>query len=287
MKVRKSALELPDVHEILKLIHERESPRLAGSPGWLDKNLDIFMHFGAMCKALKVDDFTKTYQKVHTEEELKDYVEHVESLKSMLLDALDKRNLDSTLAKAVYSQLGEVDDLERADAIFVYGAPSNIRVEHASRLYLQGLAPKLVISGKGPNWAKRHDQTEAERMAKQAIKLGVSKKDILLEPLSLTMADNVKRTLDLFDSKNVMPNKLIVVTSEFNMLRAYIQWHRFPERPIKILRAAPPVQDKDKSQDNWHTNVAGRNIVINEYSKIVFEACVESIFLNKKLDHIT
>ncbi|MBQ9724889.1 MAG: YdcF family protein, partial [Neisseriaceae bacterium] len=98
-------------------------------------------------------------------------------------------------ARVLYESRLQTPD--KADAIIVLGAaayyqkPSPVfeeRIRHAVNLYQQGKAKKIIFTGGTP---KKGYSTEAEVGAKWAMKNGVSKKDILLEPTSRNTFDNL------------------------------------------------------------------------------------------------
>jgi hypothetical protein len=184
--------------------------------------------------------------------------------------------LPNPISLAVYEALAQEDDLTAADAIFVFGAPSNARIDKAIELHKDGYAPRIIISGKGPNWAGSVDLSEAQRMADYAIAEGVAEHSIIVEPLAPTIPDNVKRTLDVFDNMNWYPGKLIIVSTSFVLLRSYVDWKKFSPQDIDLIRVAPQLIDENKGPDLWHTNTDGLHAVINEYAKIFGESCVDS-----------
>ena len=118
-------------------------------------------------------------------------------------------------------------------------------------------------------------------MCRRAIELGVPAEAVQTETESITLADNVKRTLDMFDKEKRFPESLIIVSSPFTMLRSYTEWMKFPSQPINIIRASAEIQDQNKSRELWHTNDDGRNVVLNEYTKIFGESCVDYYLKNK------
>ena len=197
------------------------------------------------------------------------------------IQALSEGAFDPELLERVYGSLAEQDEAEVVDLIFVFGAPSNARVEKAVDLYKLGLAPKILISGRGPNWDKAVTSTEAEMMGRRAEELGVPASDIFLETKAVSIPDNVKRGVDLLAKESINPEKIIIVASAFGLLRASIDWKKFAPYPIKLVKASPPILDPNLGKELWHTNEAGRRVVINEYAKIVNEAIIDELVLSE------
>jgi len=106
----------------------------------------------------------------------------------------------------LYDYLSEEDLLEKADLIFVFGAKQMFRIEKAVDLYKEGYAGKILVSGRSPSYENNNAMSEAEIFENFAIKHGVPKKDIITEKESITMPDNVKRSLNLLERKNI-PHK--------------------------------------------------------------------------------
>ena len=97
------------------------------------------------------------------------------------------------------------------------------RVWHAARLYRQGLAPKIVVSGGlSPGLESRKDiQTEAEAMKSLLIDLGVPSSAIVLEEKSRNTRENARHTKAQLGSQ-----KAALVTSAFHMPRSLQNFER-------------------------------------------------------------
>lgn len=97
------------------------------------------------------------------------------------------------------------------------------RVWHAARLFKQGLAPVIIVSGgKGPGLERREDiASEAVTMRGLLIDLGVPRHAIVLEEQSRTTRENASFTSSLAGDKPVA-----LVTSAFHMPRAYATFRR-------------------------------------------------------------
>ncbi len=118
---------------------------------------------------------------------------------------------------------------------------------------------------------------EAERMADFAIQAGVPTDRIIVEPVAVSIPDNVKRTLDLFDETEFWPQKLIIVSSMHTLLRSTIDWLKFSRRPLSVVRVAPPLVNPGLGREQWAHNDFGRRLVVNEYAKIVNEAIIDEL----------
>src|ERR1700745_3308880 len=88
--------------------------------------------------------------------------------------------------------------LEKADCILVLGSHDLRVAERAAELYLQQWAPMIIFSGGLGNFTKEMwTETEADLFAAIAIKMGVPKKDILIENRSTNTGENILFTQQL------------------------------------------------------------------------------------------
>lgn len=247
------------------------------------ENIDILEPFRLFCRGLGVTDmFDRLGMPIRSEHDLAVAVALQAQVKTDILTRMEQmESFDLDLMRSVYDALAQTDELRPADAIFVFGAPSNARIDMAVEIYDAGYAPKIAISGCGPNWQEGVDGTEAERMADRARQLGVPDEAFIIEKVAPTIPDNAKRTIDLFEATDFQPKSLIIVSSAFVMLRSYIEWMKYTPWDIRLIRIAPPLIDQNKGPELWHTNIDGRNVVINEYAKIFGEACVDEYLASK------
>lgn len=94
------------------------------------------------------------------------------------------------------------------------------RVQKASDLYFQGIAPRILMSGRWSVYREKHRpiMTEAEAMARYAMHLGVPRSAILKEEQSNSTKSNAQYVYQSF----LLPRrwkKLVVVTSDFHLAR--------------------------------------------------------------------
>lgn len=91
------------------------------------------------------------------------------------------------------------------------------RIWHAARLYKEGLAPKIIVSGgRSPGLEKRTDlQTEAQSMALLLNDLGIPSTALVLEEEARSTRENARFTKTL-----VKTDRVALVTSAFHMARS-------------------------------------------------------------------
>jgi len=126
------------------------------------------------------------------------------------------------------------------NAIVVLGGVEG-RVEHALKLYQQGLADYIIVSGGIGPFSKDPNKTEAEIMADYLIKFGVPEDRIWIENESTNTSENVHNTMSIiiheaFDHPGIPVNP-IVVTSSFHLKRTLALF----EEELWSFRFAPMI----------------------------------------------
>jgi uncharacterized SAM-binding protein YcdF (DUF218 family) len=157
------------------------------------------------------------------------------------------------------------DELQRADLALVFGHcdpdVARRRASHAASLYGRQLVPRLLFSGGGP--AVADGTPEAERMASEALALGVPPEAVLVEPRSQNTYENVKNSLALLREQYLLPNigVMLLVSCPWHMRRVLLlSKHLFPPS-IRLLCC--PHQERC-TESTWHDSVDCRRFVRDE-----------------------
>lgn len=282
-KIRISAQELPDVHEILEIIRLKESQRRAVRRDFIEVHKDKFSAFRNLCVQCGAPDLYGMDTNIKSEEELSFLVEKQEEMKVAIRDFLNDPNsrLDKRTLQEVFDSLVRADEPSGSNMIFVFGALSNVRVDLAAQLYKDGVADTIMISGRGPNWGDDSVPSEASRMSEVAIQHGVNPSDIILEENAITLPDNVKRSLDVLDERGFIPHKVTIIAANFSLLRARMEWYKYPDEPIEIVAISPEPVNPDNTSARWFLNPESTNLVLNEYAKIFGEVCIDNLLFNE------
>jgi|SRR5215469_15766630 len=113
-----------------------------------------------------------------------------------------------------YLRLGA--PLERREAIVAFGGRDLRVADRAAQLWLDGWAPKLVLSGGlGYYTSQIWHEPEAHKFRRVAIERGVDPGAILIEDRSRNSGENVIRTRELLDQHGITLRNAICVQKPY------------------------------------------------------------------------
>lgn len=176
-------------------------------------------------------------------------------------------NMEVGLFEDAYAYLAEEDKPEFSDYIYVFGAKTPLRIERAVELYKEGLAPKIIVSGRGPFYGEATVSTEAERYAALALKAGVPEEALIVEKKSITIPDNVRRTLNMMDARKMPYGSLIIVNSPYVQRRGWCVWKKHTPDRVSIYRVNSGTGERFSS-GAWYKNGDGLKVVLGEFVKL-------------------
>ena len=137
------------------------------------------------------------------------------------------RGVDSKMnvldaAKVVWDYHHVNHALRKADCIMALGSNDTRVAEHAARLYLDGWAPLLVMSGGLGNFtAGKWEKPEADTFKDIAVAAGVPAGRILVENRSTNTGENVKFTRAMLEQRGISPASFILVQKPFMERRTF------------------------------------------------------------------
>jgi hypothetical protein len=270
IQLRKSGAELPSADEVLAIL-KKESPRKAVRFDFLSTHSSLFeAHHELSLLAGSDDSWTTNYPAITLEQ----LAEQIDRCQAKLTRYIQEHNDPRMLYKKLYKSLIPPEDLSKSDVIFVFGAASNARIERAIELYKNGVAPKIIISGHRPFYSQ-NQESEASRMLKVAIDSGVPPEHVIFEEASITLPDNVKKTLDLLEQENWQPASITIVATNFVLQRALMDWYKFTPWNIAIKTVAAHPQSLRFTEDGWYKDKEATALVLNEYVKLVYESKID------------
>lgn len=149
-----------------------------------------------------------------------------------------------------------------ADAIVaVSGGDTSARTDEAIKLYKNGWAPKLILSGAAQD---KSGPSNAEAMGRQAEAAGVPSNAIILEDQSETTQQNAEKTQTIFEENGI--NSVILVISAYHERRASLE---FAARSQNVLVRRHPVAADSQWSGWWWLTPQGWYLALSEIVKII------------------
>lgn len=264
---RSDSTQLPSAIELLDIL-TKESQRKAVRFDFIQKNDAIFEPYRHLTTRAKGDASWLTQ---YADLPLDTLVEKISMNHALLAQHIQTSPQDQELFIKLYQALIPQDDLSPSEAIFVFGAASNARIQRAVELYH---ANKIIISGNSPHYVEGA-QSEASRMAAYAREQGIPDEHLMLEEASVTLPDNVKRTIDLMESVNWRPTSLTIVATNFVLTRARMEWYKFCPWDIEIKPVSAHPQSEKFTAEGWFKHEDAVALVLNEYAKLILESRID------------
>jgi uncharacterized SAM-binding protein YcdF (DUF218 family) len=146
----------------------------------------------------------------------------------------------------------------RADAIVVLGGgtlgqgyprlysevnEAGDRLLYAARLYRNGVAPRIVLSGGSARLVGEPTITDAESMADVLIDVGIPEEVLVLEGTSRNTAENARETQRILEEQGL--ERIVLVTSALHMPRAVSVFRKLG------LDVVPAPTDFHVTQHGW------------------------------------
>jgi hypothetical protein len=263
MQKRKNHTQIADKDELVAMIDS----------GGKRKPLreESFVDYSTVIKWLEYLDIDPSY---FTKQDfsLKDYnKESIDFIKyktiKLTLEKVREKQL-LTILKEVTNYLNPYKEIQKSDIIFVFGGKDINRIKKGIELYKLGFAPKILVSGRSPFYVEAYGISEAERFKDRAIKSGIPEEAILIENQSVNISDNIKRSLDLLDEKQIPYKSIIQVIAWYAQRRAWGTLMRYSVNGTESQMVNPESSDPELTRDNWYKTKKGIEIVINEFFKM-------------------
>lgn len=139
--------------------------------------------------------------------------------------------------------------IEKADCILVLGSHDTRVANRGAELYLEGRAPVLLFSGGLGNVTKGiWTETEADKFAAIAVRLGVPPESILIENQSTNTGENILFSQKLLQEKGLDPQTFIVVQKPYMERRSYATFKKhWPDK--KLIVTSPQIPFSEYAND--------------------------------------
>ena len=158
------------------------------------------------------------------------------------------------------------DRIEPADVILIPGCSQKQLIEHAVKLYQEGISPYILPSG-GYNSKLTNYNSEWEFLYENAKKLGIPNSSILKEDKASNTFENAKFSLDILRKKDIKVRKAILVCKSYHARRAFLTYATIFPSDVSIL-VSPVIDGRNIRKDNWFMDNDKIHIVMSEVVKI-------------------
>ena len=171
------------------------------------------------------------------------------------------------LAKILWNYHLLNHQMVKSDCILTLGSHDLRVANRAAELYLQGLAPLLIMSGGLGNVTKGvWTVPEADQFAQIAIKMGVPEKDILIENKSTNTGENIQFTGELLKANQLDPQSFIVVQKPYMERRSFATFKK--HWPDKELVVTSPQLSFDEYPNEEISKERVINIMVGDLQRI-------------------
>lgn len=180
--------------------------------------------------------------------------------------------------KSITSYLAEEDSPVESNIIVIFGSSDVSRVEKGVELWTKNVAPLILITG-GQPFYKEEKVPEAILFARHAIKLGVPKDKIIVEPNSINIPDNVKTTLNLLDNLGIdyTSKGITAVSAWFTNQRIWSHFMKLSPEDGKFYKTSPYIDSGRLMKEHWFDNEIGIPVIFNEFVKMRTAILVNNI----------
>lgn len=214
---------------------------------------------------LKADIFTDDSLGIHQ------IVSSGAALVDTVVERLAQKNHADTqhtmLLTKMYQYLSAEDTPKKSDIIFVFGAGSLARAQKALELFESGLSSRIVLSGGKPFYAKQQTAAEAVLYKDYLLQHGVPESAIITEEESITVADNVCRSLNLLDELGIAFSRVITVASPYSQRRCWAVLNKHLPDTVRLYRANAQTEQRYDA-NHWCRQEETFRVVLNEFVKM-------------------
>lgn len=125
-----------------------------------------------------------------------------------------------TLASVLWEYHRLAPELEKSDVILVLGSHDVRVAEHAARVWQDGWAPLIALSGGRGKVTETWAESEASVFAGVAEGLDVPRSAMVIEEEATNTGDNITRTRALLESRGIEVRRAILVAKPYMARRA-------------------------------------------------------------------
>ncbi len=169
---------------------------------------------------------------------------------------------EDKLAKIIWEFHHVHHQLAHADVILCFTSFDLSVSEYVAQLYLRGLAPVVLVSGKHAAAGLQETDwgmTEADKFAEVMVANDVPRDKIILETRAVNSGENVRYSYELLKGMGMVPRKIILAQKPTMERRAYATFRKFwPEEECELMVTSPPY-----SYEEYVGPIVDREMMIN------------------------
>jgi uncharacterized SAM-binding protein YcdF (DUF218 family) len=156
---------------------------------------------------------------------------------------MERREVDR-LAKIIWDYHHLHQELHQADIILCFTSLDLSVSEYVAKLYRQGVAPEILVSGKNAAadiQATDWGMTEAEKFREIMIENTVPSERIILEKEAMNSGENIRNSYAILKRLDKIPHKIILVQKPTMERRAWATFKKYwPEKNYELTVTSPP-----------------------------------------------
>ena len=146
-------------------------------------------------------------------------------------------------------------------------AGEDYRTEYAIQLYQQGFAKTLFFTG---GWCNQHGYFHGAHAQDLALAAGVPRQAIVYDDSQVfSTYDEVVLLKKYLASKQPTYRSIMVVSDPFHMRRSQWTYRHVLGKEYTTIMAPVPLEQTPFTQ-NWWSDKASSQYVVNEYQKLIF-----------------
>ena len=179
------------------------------------------------------------------------------------------RSSRQDLSNIVFLPETEVETLPECDIVFLLGGVSQkYRVLKAAECFHEGKVERIIATGGVGFFSTDRKETEAARMERDLIELGVPSQAIIKEDKSRNTFENIRNSIERLrgDFVNLDSINKAVLTSDFHLRRASGMLEQQLGGEVYRIGA----KDGKTDIDHWFTNLYGRDLINKEAMLILW-----------------
>ena len=158
------------------------------------------------------------------------------------------------------------DELKKSDIILVAGGSRAELAKEAFRLYKEGYADFILVSG-GKNKKLTSHETECNFLCDILIQLGVPKTQLIREDQASNTVENAIFSKQKCDEQKLVIHRAILVCKAFHSRRCKMTYQIHMDDAIDFC-VSPIVDERNISAENWYEDDHKKKLVLNELYKI-------------------